>query len=50
MSKKDKSICKNPNYFEQFLILDSAITGYVSISVFASLIGLPIEITSSVIG
>ena len=50
MSKKHKNICKTPNYIEQFLILDSVITGYVSISAFASLIGFPIEITSSVIG
>ena len=50
MSKKHKNICKTPNYIEQFLILDSEITGYVSISVFASLIGLPMEIMSSVIG
>ena len=50
MSKKHKNICKTPNYIEQFLILDSEITGYVSFSIFASLIGLPVEIMSSVIG
>ena len=32
------------------LILASAITGCISISVFASLIGIPTEITSSAIG
>ena len=38
------------NYIEYFLILASAITGYVSISAFASLLGIPVSITSSVIG
>ena len=38
------------NYIEHFLILASTITGCVSISAFASLIGIPIGITSSAIG
>ena len=40
-------------YIEQLywiLILASAIAGYISISAFASSLGIPIEITSSVIG
>ena len=35
-----------PNY----IVLASAITGCISISIFASLLGIPIGITSSVIG
>ena len=37
------------NYIERFLILGSTITGCISISAFASLVGIPIGITSSVI-
>ena len=50
MSKKHKSFCMASNYIEQFLILVSAITGCVSISAFASLVGIPIGIASSAIG
>ena len=50
ISKKHKKICTNLNYIEHFLILASTITGCISISAFASLIGIPIEITSSAIG
>ena len=50
MSKKHKKISTILNYFELFLILASAITGYVSISGFAPLIGISIITTSSVIG
>ena len=39
-----------PLYVENFLILASTITGCVSISAFASLIGIPVGITSSAIG
>ena len=38
------------NYIEHFLILACTITGCVSISAFASLVGIPIGITSSSIG
>ena len=38
------------NYIEHLLILISTVTGYVSISAFASLVGIPVEITSSAIG
>ena len=50
MSKKHKKICTTLNYIEHFLILASTINGCVSISDFASLIGIPIWITSSAIG
>ena len=49
MSKKHKKVCTPLIYIEQSLILASTITGCVSISVFASLIDIPIEITSSAI-
>ena len=47
MSKKYKEVL---NYIQQLLILISTLTGYFSISDFASLIGIPIGITSSAIG
>ena len=50
MSEKYKKVCTTLNYIEHFLILASTITGCVSISAFASLIGIPIGITSSAIG
>ena len=43
-------VCTFLNYIEHFLILGSTVTGCVSISVFASLVGIPIGITSSAIG
>ena len=50
MSKKPKKVCATLNYIEDFLILASTITGYISISAFASLVGNPVGITSSAIG
>ena len=50
MSKKLKNVCRVLNYIDHLLIVISTITGYVSISAFASLIGIPIGITSSAIG
>ena len=47
ISKKDKSVCTNLSYIEHFLILDSTIIGCVSISSFASLVGVHIGVTSS---
>ena len=48
MSKKHKKVCTTLNYIENFLILAPTITG--CISNFASLLGISIGITSSVIG
>ena len=45
MSKKRKIICTTLNYIEHFLILASTITGCISISAFAFLIGILIAIT-----
>ena len=49
-SKKHKNVCATLNYIENFLILASTTTGCISVSPFASLIGIPIGITSSAIG
>ena len=49
MSKKHKNVCTTLNYIENFLILASTITRCVSISAFASLLGIFIGITSSAI-
>ena len=48
MSKKHKKVCTTLNYIEHFLILACTITGCISISIFAFLLGIPIGITSSV--
>ena len=48
--KKHKKVCTTLNYIEHFLILASTMTGCVFISDFASLIGIPIGITSSTSG
>ena len=50
MSKKHIEVCRVLNYIEHSLIAISTITGCVSISAFASLVGIPIEIASSTIG
>ena len=50
ISRKHKKVCTTLSYIEHFLILASTITGCISISAFASLIGIPIGITSSAIG
>ena len=50
ISKKHQKVCWTLNYFEHFLILASIISWCVSISAFASLVGIPIKNTSSAIG
>ena len=50
ISKKQKRVCTTLNYIEHFLILSSTIAGCISISAFASLLGIPLGITSSAIG
>ena len=50
MSKKHKKVCRVLNYMEHSFNAISTITGCVSISAFASLVGIPIGITSSAIG
>ena len=49
MTRKHK-VCRVLNYIDHSLIAISLITGGVSISVFASLVVIPIGITNSAIG
>ena len=44
VSKMHKDICMDLNYIEQQLILVSAVTGCVSISTFALLVGIPVQV------
>ena len=50
MSNQQKKICMAVNYIEHLLISTPALTGCVSISAFASLVGISIGITSSAVG
>ena len=43
-------VCTTLNFIEHILILASTITRYLSISAFTSIVGIPLEITSSAIG
>ena len=49
MSYKHKKGCATLNNIEHFLILAFVVTGFISISTFASLRGIPTGITSSAI-
>ena len=42
MSREHKKVCATLKYFEDVFILASTITGCISISSFASLLGIPI--------
>ena len=48
--KKHKNTCKNLGFVIQLLIWSSTFTGCNSIFAIASLVGVPLWITSSVIG
>ena len=50
MNRKHKNVCTTLNYNKHFLILVSTVTGSISISAFASLLGIPKGIKSSAIG
>ena len=50
MSEKYMKTFKYLNHVEHFLILASTITAFISISAFASLVCVPVGITSSVVG
>ena len=50
MRTNHKKVSTALNYIEHLLILAPAVTGCVSISVFASLIGIPINVVSSAAG
>ena len=45
MSINQNKVCTTLNYIKEFLILSSTITGCISISAFAFLLGIPIGIT-----
>ena len=49
MRKKHQKLCRVLNCIEHLLILISTVTGCVSISAFASLVGIPKGITSSAV-
>ena len=49
ISKRHKKTCVTLNYFERLLILASTFTGCVSVSASASLVGVPLEFTSSAV-
>ena len=44
MSEKHKKNCRDLHYFEHFYVFVSAVSGCVSISAFASLVGVPIGV------
>ena len=50
ITKKNKKVCRTLNCIEHLLILSSAVTGYISTSAFASLLGVPVSITISALG
>ena len=50
MSKNHIKVCRVLNYIEHLLILIATLPGCVSISAFASLVGITMGITSSAIG
>ena len=50
MIKKLKKVCRVLNYIEYLLILVLTVTGCVSVSAFASLVGFPVSVTSYVVG
>ena len=50
MSKKHKKVYTVLNYIDYLLTLISTVSGCVSISAFASVVGIPIGIMSSAIG
>ena len=50
ISKKPKKVCKALNYIEHFFFLVSTVTGSISISSFASLIGISTSNASLAVG
>ena len=50
MSEKHKKVCKSLIFFEYFFINTTAISGCVSISAFATLVGVPEGNASSGVG
>ena len=50
MIKKHKNSYSTLNYVEHLINLAAVVTGCISISTFASLVGIPIGITSCAVG
>ena len=50
MCRKHEKVCTTLNYIEDSLILASAVTGCISVSVFASLLGILVGFWNSAIG
>ena len=50
VSKKHKKTCATLNYVEHLLILASTVTWCVTISPFASLVGIPVSMASFAMG
>ena len=50
MSKKHEKGSTAVNYIKHLRIFAFAVSGYVSVSVLASLVGIPMRITSSAVG
>ena len=48
--EKHKTVCNTLNYIEHLLILASTVPGCVLVSVFASLVSIPVGIMSSAAG
>ena len=49
MGKKHKKVCTTLNFIEHLLIVASTLTGCVFMSAFASLVGIAVDIASSVL-
>ena len=49
MNQKHKKACRSLNYFEHFLIFISAVSCYVSVSEFVSLVGVSVGLASSLV-
>ena len=50
MSEMHKKVYRVLNYFEHFLVFVSAVSGFASVFVFASLVGVSVGIASSEVG
>ena len=50
MIKKQKNVCRVLNYVEHLIVSNSAVTGCVYISAFASLDGILLSVTISTVG
>ena len=50
MSEKHEKVSRPSKYFEYFLVFISAVSACVSVSTFASIVAIPVGITSSAIG